>query len=218
MEQKLKELIQLSIVDGSITQEKREYIYSKASESGVDKTECDIFIDSLISNSKTLAETVSINKKNRGWYFIVIGIVDFLWLCHYIDVAGSYVDNFYAGLQFWSSVIFILVGSYILGWLNKNSATKIGIVIFSYLIPYLLFKLLSYIIHIPFRAIDNYSLYRLENYIEDLFSLLNWVGFLIFIYLFKSKLFGKEFSKKINFLYLDSKLNPFKNKLPDWLK
>jgi len=218
MEQKLKELIQLSIVNGSISNEKREYIYSKASESGVDKTECDIFIDSLISNSKTLAETASNNKKNRGWYFITIGIVDFLWLCHYVDIAGNYADKFFVLLYLISSLVFILAGTYLLGWLNKNSALKIGIVICSYLIPYLLFVFLSYIIHIPFRAVDNYSLYRLENYIKDLFSLLNWVGFLIFIYLFKSKLFGQEFSKKINFPYLDNKLNPLKNKLPDWLK
>ncbi len=218
MEQKLKELIQLSIVNGSISNEKREFIYSKAAENGIEKTECDILIDGFINNDIKNNTVIKDNKNQRGWVFFAIGVIDFIWLCSYMKSSGQYYGEDFGRIQFFSSLIFMGIGSYILGWLNKKSATRVGIVLASYLIPYLIFQTILYLIHIPIRAVDVHSLYEFEWRLEDFLGLINWIAFAIFIYMFKNKLFGEELSSKINFQFLDNKLNPIKNKLPDWLK
>lgn len=213
MEQKLKELIQLSVVEGSISQEKREYIYSKASESSIDKTECDIVIDSFLNQSKKESEELSFNKKYRGWVFIIIGFFDMLWAGN----IGQY-DKSTGQIFMLSALVFILIGFHFQGWLNKKSATRLGIVLASYLIPYLIFEIILYLIHIPIRALGIHSLYEFEWKLKYFLGFINWIAFALFIYMFKIKLFGEELSSKINFQFLDNKLNPIKNKLPDWIK
>jgi hypothetical protein len=74
MENSIKELIELSISSGAIKQESRDFIYQKAEEKGISKTECDIYINAGISKAKTFGNIIPTGQivQNKLWYIIVV--------------------------------------------------------------------------------------------------------------------------------------------------
>ena len=62
MNAELKQLIEISTVKGSITEDARNLIYSKAESLGVQKTECDIYIEGFLNTKKD--QNKSENSKN----------------------------------------------------------------------------------------------------------------------------------------------------------
>jgi hypothetical protein len=112
MEQSIKELIDLSTSSGTIKQESRDFIYLKAEEKGILKAECDIYIENALSTAAKEDNVIKSDKKSRGWWFIIIGISDFLW-------GASCLDSKYTAkwgmIGVLSGFIFTLIGVYFLG-------------------------------------------------------------------------------------------------------
>jgi hypothetical protein len=185
MEQKLKELIQLSIVDGSISNEKKDYIYSKAAESGIDKIECDIVIENLIYTIKNQHKNISDASKTTGTWFILIGIIDFFTFLWYKNVVGNTSDGGFGALFFISSIIFLLVGFHYKGY--KKVYTIIYIIIASFLIMGFFLKI-----------------FDIES--GGMIMVVFCTTLSLLLYLFKRTIFGERFSQIISIPFLDSKL------------
>ena len=122
MENSIKELIELSTSSGAIKQESRDFIYQKAEEKGISKTECDIYIENALNVITKQDGVIKTEKSYRGWWFILIGIGDFIWGAS--CMGNSYTEGMGVfGLI--SGALFILVGTFLLGWLNVKTLKKI---------------------------------------------------------------------------------------------
>jgi hypothetical protein len=118
MENPIKELIELSTSSGAIKQEYLDFIYQKAEEKGISKIECDIYIENALNVIKKQDGVVKTEKSYRGWWFILVGIGDFIWGISCMD--NSYTQDLgIFGLL--SGILFILVGAFLLGRNNVKS-------------------------------------------------------------------------------------------------
>tara|TARA_B110000503_G_scaffold79374_1_gene121941 strand:- start:1113 stop:1760 length:648 start_codon:yes stop_codon:yes gene_type:complete len=213
MENSIKELIELSTSSGAIKQESRDLIYLKAEIKGISKTECDIYIENALNVISKQDGVIKTEKSFRGWWFILAGIVDFIW-------GASIVDNryteVYGVIGLISGTLFILVGMFLLGWLNVKLLKKIGFLkIGFFLLSVVLGYLITFIILSPFIALE----------LNSLVDFVAWPVYLsilfIISYIFRCKILGENASK-VEIPKLNTFLQPFLNKLPtsvlDFLK
>jgi zona occludens toxin (predicted ATPase) len=59
MNEELSKLIELSIIDGQITDAKKQLLYKKAQDSGLEQTEMDIYIDAALNKKRTLVSSLN---------------------------------------------------------------------------------------------------------------------------------------------------------------
>jgi hypothetical protein len=212
MENSIKELIELSTSSGAIKQESRDLIYLKAEIKGISKTECDIYIENALNVISKQDGVIKTEKSFRGWWFILAGIVDFIW-------GASIVDNRYTEVYgligLITGTLFILVGMFLLGWLNVKVLKKIGFLLLSVVIGYLIASIVLF----PFlKVADSLDLYSLSNIME----LLTIPIVFIISYIFRHKILGGNANNVIDIPKLNTFLQPFLNKLPtsilDFLK
>ncbi len=152
MENSIKELIELSTSSGAIKQESRDFIYQKAEEKGISKTECDIYIENALNVITKQDGVIKTEKSYRGWWFILIGIVDALWGISW----GKY--GVYC---FFSGILFILVGAFLLGWLNVKTLKKI----FTHDYAVLIYFPISILIPITVHDFSNFYLWERVSFV-----------------------------------------------------
>ena len=152
MENSIKELIELSTSSGAIKQESRDFIYQKAEEKGISKTECDIYIENALNVITKQDGVIKTEKSYRGWWFILIGIVDALWGISW----GKY--GVYC---FFSGILFILVGAFLLGWLNVKTLKKI----FTHDYTVLIYFPISILIPITVHDFSNFYLWERVSFV-----------------------------------------------------
>ena len=211
MENSIKELIELSTSSGAIKQESRDLIYLKAEIKGISKTECDIYIENALNVISKQDGVIKTEKSFRGWWFILAGIVDFIW-------GASIVDNryteVYGVIGLITGTLFILVGMFLLGWLNVKVLKKIGFFLLSVFIG----LLIGWIVLLPFLTVaSSLGWYTLVSWLLLLHIPIQF----IILYLFRHKILG-EYASKVEIPNLNTFLQPFLNKLPtsilDFLK
>lgn len=199
MENSIKELIELSTSSGAIKQESRDLIYQKAEIHGISKTECDIYIENALNIISKQDVAIKTEKSYRGWWFILVGIIDFIWGASIVD---SRYTEVYGVIGLISGTLFILVGMFLLGWLNVKVLKKIGF--------FLLSVFIGWIVLLPFLYVASslrwYSL-------EDNLLLLYIPILFIILYIFRYKILG-EYAGKVDIPKLNTFLQPFLNKLP----
>jgi hypothetical protein len=204
MENSIKELIELSTSNGSIKQESRDFIYQKAEEKRISKTECDIYIENALNVISKQDGVIKTIKSYRGWWFIMFGIGDFITGVSIGDANGAI-----AILAVISGALFILVGIALL--LGSKLRKKIGFFLLSVVIGYLI----AFIVLSPFIALK-------LNSLLDFVALPVYLSILFIIsYIFRYKILGENASK-VEILKLNTFLQPILNKLPtsvlDFLK
>lgn len=203
MENSIKELIELSTSSGAIKQESRDLIYQKAEIHGISKTECDIYIENALNIISKQDVAIKTEKSYRGWWFILVGIIDFIWGASIVDSRHTEV---YGVIGLISGTLFILVGMFLLGWLNVKVLKKIGFFLLSVFIGWIIGGIVLW----PFLTVaSSLGWYSLANnllllYIPILF---------IILYIFRYKILG-EYAGKVDIPKLNTFLLPFLNKLP----
>lgn len=118
MNAELKQLIEISTVKGSITEDARNLIYSKAESLGVQKTECDIYIEGFLNTKKDQNKSENSNRKNWGIWLLICGIIDFIWGLYL--ASDKYTDE-YALIFLISGALFLIFGFVLIGaFANKK--------------------------------------------------------------------------------------------------
>ncbi len=207
MENSIKELIELSTSSGAIKQESRDFIYQKAEEKGISKSECDIYIENALNVITKQDGVIKTEKSYRGWWFILIGIGDFIW-------GASIVGNRYTeGMGVFgliSGALFILVGAFLLGWLNIIFIKKLSFVIVSIFIAYVLSLIVFFPITWIILKFELFSIFIIFKYIAFVFQI---ALALLVLYVFRHKILAEK-ANKIENTRLNAFLQPILNKLP----
>ncbi|MSP70217.1 MAG: hypothetical protein EXR20_08085 [Bacteroidetes bacterium] len=208
MDPSIKDLIELSTSSGAIKQESRDFIYQKAEEKGISKTECDIYIENALNViTKQDVKYSDRSGVSRGWWFILIGIGDFIWG---VSCMGSRYTEDMGVFGLISGVGFILVGTFLLGWLNIIFIKKLSFVIVSIFIAYVL----SFIVFFPITwIILKFELFSIFDIFKIIATVFQIALALLVLYVFRHKILAEK-ANKIENTRLNAFLQPILNKLP----
>ena len=203
MDQELKELIQLSIQSGKITQDNRELIYRKADEKLISKSECDIYINGYLNEKSEISKLAHSQNRNWGVWLIILGLIDIMY-GFYLE-KKPYGDEA-AAICVLSGIIFLTVGAFRAG--NKSVKKwyfRTGYLILCILVSYLLASAipspLSYFF--GFYELD-YTLYKIKWFTLSVCT----------IYFFRIKILGSHLGGLISKSKIFNFLTFFENKLP----